>query len=131
MGSCISGSTAPSGVVPPAESDRPPYRCCAPFPKPFFSETPYPELPIVYPDNVVIFPDTVIKGYWVYLPPSTQSFFVVPDPSRLSMEGWFSSICFAVFFWPLSCMPCVLSSCYDGHQVVELASPTAPPHYVL
>lgn len=98
----------------------PPYSCCGPFPSPYFSETPHPDLPIVYPDNIVIFPDTVIRGYWIHNPPSTQACIVPPKPSRLSMEGWFACVFLGLLCWPLCGVPCIMASCYDGYQVAVM-----------
>lgn len=84
------------------------------FPKPYFSSHLRNDLPVVE-SNIVPLPGQVVVGYYVYEPPS--SCLVSPKPGRLNGIGWFSVFLLTILFWPLSCLPCCIGSCYDGYQV--------------
>jgi hypothetical protein len=81
--------------------------------EPRFSRNKHPLLKIVQPDYITT--GKVIVGWWIFDPPSGCCTF--PDPTNLSAMGWISSGILLIFFWPLMCMPCFLSGCYEGYQI--------------
>lgn len=98
-----------------------------------FSKTKHPTFKIVQPDNHIYNNGQVIIGWWIFYPP--KGCCTLPDAGNLSVLGWISSGLFLILFWPLTCLPCFLSSCYEGYQIpvysnskeVIHVQPSAPP----
>lgn len=89
-------------------------RCISREVKPVFSTHLRLDLPIIEP-NYVPLPGQMVVGYYVYEKP--RGCLTRPKPESLSFLGWASVVCLGFLFWPLMCVPCCLSACYEGYQV--------------
>lgn len=54
-------------------------------------------------------------GYEV-IDPRKKCFIFPPRPSMMNTRGWAGWAITTLFFWPLSILPCILSSSYDPYQ---------------
>lgn len=77
-----------------------------------FSYHPHPTYKIISSEKKE---NQTIVGWMIYYPDSNC--MTLPDPKNLSIYGWMSSCFLFLFFWPLTCLPCCLSDCYEGYQV--------------
>jgi hypothetical protein len=79
-----------------------------------FYTHPIPGIPIYPPENAPS-PTDHLVGYRLVKAPAT--IFCKPDPRKMTSMGWLSVALTGLIFWPLSCVPCCLSSAYGDYQV--------------
>jgi len=96
---------------------------------PRFSLYKDPHLPIRCNEESIQTGQTII-GWWIYDRP--HDCFTYPDLTRLSVFGWISSGVLMLLCWPLMCLPCIFSKCYEGYQIPVYSDgysplPSAPP----
>jgi hypothetical protein len=77
-------------------------------------ETPIPGIPI-FPPEVNPKPTDHIIGYRVVYAPA--GVFCKPEPSKITTCGWLNIGILIVLFWPISCIPCCITSSYSDYQV--------------
>ena len=83
-----------------------------------FSYTKHPTYRIIFPESVRS--DDTITGWWIFHPP--KGCVTTPRPGQLSTCGWISVMGLVLLFWPLSCVPCFFSGCYEGYQIPEFSA---------
>lgn len=88
--------------------------CISDFPEPYFIPAKRSNLPVIESSNGPL-PGQTVVGYMIYEAP--QSFLTRPKPAKLNFVGWVSCTVLAFICWPLTCVPCCISCCYDSYQV--------------
>lgn len=76
-------------------------------------------------------PGEVVVGYQLVEGPAeccdACTCCVVPEPSRMSQEGWMSVLLIALIFTPMACLPCCIAKNYEQGQVPIYGPPPPPP----
>lgn len=91
--------------------------------------TPYEGIMMIEP-NPLPQEEDVLIGYRLIRFSDEEGVFMRPRPQLLSKVGWVTSILMFFVCWPLTCVPCVLTSCYPDTVQIPVYGPPPPPERI-